>query len=100
MHAGVFQVAEQNFVTTHVVIINWLLQQRRRATKQQLLGLASPPDLVQAKTGVQKPGAGIGGSAAKAAAKSQGARPWLLAHQVAQARLQHFRAMLVSVLDR
>src|SRR5438874_3618517 len=100
MHAGVFQIAEENFVTTHVVIISWLLQQRGRTTKQHFLGLASPPDLVQAKTGVQKPGARFGGSAAKAAANSQSARPLLLAHQVVQAQLQDFRAMLVFVLDR
>src|SRR5439155_7809778 len=100
MHSGVFQVTEQNFVTTHVVIINWLLQQRGRATKQQFLGLTRPADLMQAKTGVQKSRAGLGGSAAKAAANSQGARPLFLAHQVMQAQLQDFRAMLVFILDR
>src|SRR2546421_586560 len=49
MHSGVFQVAEQNFVTTHVVIINWFFQQRGRATKQQFLGFTGPADLMQAK---------------------------------------------------
>src|SRR5207237_1212684 len=91
---------EQNFVTTHVVIINWLLQQRGRATKQHFLGLTGTADLMQAKTGVQKSRAGLGGSAAKAAANSQGARPLLLAHQVMQAQLQDFWAMLVFILDR
>ena len=55
---------------------------------------------MQAKTGVQKSGAGIGGGAAKAAANSQGARPLLLSHQVMQAQLQDFRAMLEFILDR
>src|ERR1700720_95563 len=100
MHSGVFQVAEQNFVTTHVVVINWLLQQRGWATKQQFLGLTGPADLMQAKTGVQISGAGVGGGAAKAAANSQGARPLLLSHQVMQAELQDFRAMLEFILDR
>jgi hypothetical protein len=100
MHAGVFQVAEQNFVTTHVVIINWLLQQRGRATKQQFLGLTGPADLMQAKTGVQKPRAGLRGGAAKTAANSQGARPLFLAHQVVQTQLQNFRPMLVFIVDR
>ena len=100
MHAGVFQVAEQNFVTTHVVIINWLLQQRGRATKQQFLGLASPADLMQAKTGMQKSSAGLRGGAAKTAANSQGARPMLLTHQVMQTQLQDFRAMLEFIVDR
>src|SRR5438477_11424700 len=100
MHAGVFQVAEQDFVATHVVIINWLLQQRGRATKQQFLGLTSPADLVQAKTGMQKSGAGFGRSTAKPAANSQGARPMLLTHQVMQTQLQDFRAMLEFIVDR
>jgi len=100
MHSRVFQVAEQNFVATHVVIINWLLQQRGRATKQQFLGLASPADLMQAKTGMQKSSAGLRGGAAKTAANSQGARPMLLTHQVMQTQLQDFRAMLEFIVDR
>src|SRR5207244_6069147 len=100
MHSSVFQVAEQNFVTTHVVIINWFLQQCGRATKQQLLGLTGPADLMQAKTGVQKPRASFGRSTAKAAANAQGARPMLLAHQVMQTQLQDFRAMLEFIVDR
>src|SRR5437870_6069502 len=100
MHAGVFQIAEQDFVTTHVVIVNCFLQQCGGATKQQFLGLTRPADLMQAKTRMQKSRAGLGSSAAKAAANSQGARPLLLAHQVMQAQLQDFWAMLVFILDR
>src|SRR5207253_11419984 len=100
MHAGVFQVAEQDFVTTHVVVINWLFQQRGRATKQQFLGLTGPADLMQAKTSVQISGARLGGSAAKAAANGQSARPLLLSHQVMQTQLQDFWAMLEFILDR
>jgi hypothetical protein len=40
------------------------------------------------------------GGAAKAAANSQGARPLLLSHQVMQAQLQDFRAMLEFIVDR
>src|SRR5438067_13628989 len=100
MHSGVFQVAEQNFVATHVIIINWYLQQRGRATKQQFLGLTGPADLMQAKTVVQTPRASFGRSTAKAAANGQGARPMLLAHQVMQTQLQDFRAMLEFIVDR
>jgi hypothetical protein len=100
MDAGVFQIAEQDFVTTHVVIINRLLQQRRRTTKQQFLSLTGPADLMQAKTGVQKSRAGFGSSAAKAATNSESAGPLFLPHQVMQTQLQDFRSMLVFVIDR
>src|SRR5438128_438929 len=55
---------------------------------------------MQAKTGVQKSGAGFGRGAAKTSANSQGARPLFLSHQVMQAQLQDFRAMLEFILDR
>src|SRR5437588_9179231 len=55
---------------------------------------------MQAKTGVQKSGAGFGRGAAKTSANSQGARPLFLSHQVMQTQLQDFRAMLEFILDR
>src|SRR5689334_21247090 len=100
MHSRIFQVAEQDFVATHVVVVNWFLQQRRRSSQQNFLCLFGSADLVQTKTSMQKSGAGLGRGAAKAAADGEGARPLLFPHQMVKTQLEDFLAALVCVMDR
>jgi hypothetical protein len=100
MHSGIFQIAEQHLVATHVVVVNRFLQQRRRSTQQNFLCLFGSADLVQTKTSMQISGAGLGCGAAKPAANGQGTRPLLFPHQMVQTQLEDFRAMLVFVIDR
>ena len=90
----VADIAEERFVAAHVVIINGLLQQRDRAGGQDFFRLGRFAELMQAKPGMEKPGAGIGGGAAKLPADAEGEGPLLFAHEVMKAKVKHFRAIL------
>ena len=77
---SVVDVAEKRFVTTHVVVIDRLLQQRDRPGHQKISRFSSLAELVKAKTGVQEPGAGIGCGVTELPADPKGQSPSLLAH--------------------
>ena len=96
----VADVAEERLVAPHVVIINGLLQQRDRAGNQKVSCFRRFSELMQAKPGMEKPGAGIGGDAAELLADAQGEGPLLLSHEVMKAKLKHFRAILKARRNR
>ena len=54
---------------------------------------------METKTGVKKTGAGIGSDAAKSLAHAQGEGPFLFSHEMMEAELKNFRAVLVTLVD-
>jgi hypothetical protein len=55
--------------------------------------------LVEAKTGMEKSGAGIGRDATKLLADAKGERPFLFPHQMMEPELKDFGAGLVALVD-
>jgi hypothetical protein len=96
---GVVDVAEERFVTTHVVIIDRLFQERDGTGDKKVLGFGCLPELVETKTGVEKSGPGIGGDAAQSLAHAKGKGPSLFPHQMMEAELKNFGALLVTFID-
>jgi hypothetical protein len=97
---GVEDVAEEGFVAPHVVVINWLFQERDRPGGQELLRFGGFAKLVQAKPGMKKTGAGVGRDTTKLLADAKGKRPSLFPHQMMEAELKDFGAVLITLLDR
>ena len=56
--------------------------------------------LMQAKPGMEKPGAGIGGGAAKLLADAKGEGPLLFTHEMMKAKLKHLGAILKARWNR
>jgi hypothetical protein len=99
MHLGIAHITQQRIVTTHVVIIDRLLQERGRTGQKELFGLGSFAELVQTKAGVEEAGAILRGNATKFPADGQGARPAFSTHQMMQSELQDFGPVLGSHID-
>src|SRR5260370_18951063 len=75
MDLGRFRISEKRIVAAHVVIINWLPQQRGQPFHKKFLGLRSFPEFAQTETSKQKPSAALRRDLAKLAAERQGALP-------------------------
>ena len=100
MDLGRFRISEKRIVAAHVVIINWLPEQRGRPFHKKFLGLRSFPEFVQTETSMKKSSATVRRDLAKLAADRQGARPFFLPHQVMESQLQDFRQDLRRGVDR
>src|ERR1700719_3440629 len=96
---GVVDVAEERLVAPHVVVIDRLFQERYRAGDQEFLGFGGFAKLMEAEAGVEKTGAGIGSGPAKSLADPKGQRPLFFPHQVGEAKLKDFRAVLEALID-
>src|SRR5216683_3770549 len=83
MDLGRFRISEKRIVAAHVVIINWLPQQRGQPFHKKFLGLRSFPEFVQTETSMKKSSAAVRRDLAKLAADRQGALP----HQVMESQL-------------
>src|SRR6266481_8714097 len=51
---GLIQVTKDSFITTQIVIVNWLVQERGRSTQQFFFRLGSLTELVQAECRMDK----------------------------------------------
>src|ERR1044072_5585111 len=91
---GVADITEKSFVTTHVVIINRLFEQRDRTADQEILGFSGLAELVETKAGMEKSRAGIGGGAAKFLAHAKGQGPLFLSHQMMKPQMEDLRTIL------
>ena len=96
---GVMDIAEQSFIATHVVIIDWLFKKRDGAGYQELFGLGGLAELMKAEPGMEKSSSGIGRDAAKFLTDAKGERPFLFSHQMMEAKLKHFGAVLMAFVD-
>jgi len=90
----VVDVAQERLVAPHVVIINGLFQQCDRAGNQKVFCFRRFSELMQAKPGMEKPGAGIGGDAAELLADAKGEGPLLFSHEMMKAKVKYLRAIL------
>ena len=99
MHLGIAHITQQRIVTTHIVIIDRLLQERSRTGEEELFGFGSFTEFVQTEARVQKASAVLRGNAAKFPADGQGARPAFSTHQMMQTELQDFGPVLGSHID-
>src|SRR5262249_20670224 len=97
---GRFRVAQKRVVTAHVVVINWLAQERDRPLEEKFLRLESFSQLVQTKTGMQKPSGAMRRDPAKLATDRECARPLSLAHQMMKPQLQNFRPIPLGFFNR
>jgi len=96
----IVDVAEKRLVATHIVIINGLFEERDRTCNQKVFCFRGFSELMQAKTGMKKSGAGIGRDAAELLADPKGEGPFLFSHEMMQAKLKHFRTILKAVSYR
>src|SRR2546423_10697275 len=94
---GVVDIAEQSFVTTHVVIIDCLFQQSDGSGDEKVFCFGGFAELMETKPGVKKSGAGIGGNATQLLTYAQGQGPFLFPHQMMGAKLKDFAAVSVAV---
>ena len=99
MHLRGVHIAEERVVTSHVVIIDRLFQQRDRTFEKKPFGFSGSSQFVQTKTGVQKSRAALRCDTAKLTAHDQGAGPFFLAHQMMETELKHFRPRLEDGFD-
>ena len=67
---------------------------------QEIFCFRGLAELMQAKTGMKKPGAGIGSDAAELLADAQGEGPFLFPHQMMEAKLKHLGAILKARSNR
>src|SRR5215471_1613936 len=100
MDLGRFRVAEERVVATHIIIIDWLTEQRDWSLEQEFLCLESFAELVQTKTGVKKSRRAMWRNSTQLAANAQGAPPFLFPHQMMEAELQNLRLILPRPVDR
>src|SRR3954468_9726915 len=92
-------VAEKSFVTTHVVIIDRLFQERDGAGDEKIFGLGGFAELMKTKAGVEKSGTGVGSDAAQSLAHAKCESPLLFPHQMMKTKLKNFGAVLVAFID-
>ena len=92
-------VAKERFVATHVVIIDRLLQKRDWARDQKFFRFRGFPELVETKPRVQVSRTSIGCSATKFLADAEGESPLFFPHQVMEAKLKNFGAILKARFD-
>jgi hypothetical protein len=90
----VVDVAQKRFIAPHVVIINGLSQQRDRTGNQKVFCFRRFAELMQAKPGVEKPGAGVRGDTAELLTDAKREDPLLFSHEMMEAKMQHLRAIL------
>ena len=96
----VFQISEQNVVAAHVVIIDWLLEQRGWSSQEELFCLQRFSQFVQAEPSMQESSATVGRDAAKLAANGQCTCPLLFAHEMMETQLQDLWARLECIIER
>jgi hypothetical protein len=96
---GVADIAEERFVAPHVVVVDRLFEERDRAGDQQLFRFRGLAELMEAKAGVKKTGAGIGGDATEFLAHPQRQGPFLFSHEMMQAKVQNFGPVLVAFIN-
>lgn len=100
IHFGVLDVAEQRIVTAHIIIVDWLFEERDGTGDEELLRFRSFAELMQTEASVEEAGAAIGGDAAEVLADPQRLRPLTFPHQVMEAQLQHLGTVLEARFNR
>ncbi len=100
MDLGRFRITEKRVVAAHIIIINWLAQERGRPFEEKLLSLERFPELVQTEPSMEKSGAAVWRDLAKLPADCQSARPSFLPHQMMETQLEDFRLILRWRFDR
>ena len=100
MDLGRFRITEKRVVAAHIIIINWLAQERGRPFEEKLLSLESFPELVQTEPSMEKSRAAVWRDLAKLPADCQSARPSFLPHQMMETQLEDFRLILRWRFDR
>jgi hypothetical protein len=84
MITRLFAIAEQRFVTTHVVIVNGLFPQNRGTLEKKFARRGGAAELMQTKSPVEKSGAAIRRHATEFSAHPIGAPPAFALHEMMQ----------------
>ena len=92
-------IAEERFVATHVVVIDRFFAKNGGPSEQKFARRGRLAELVQTKSAVKETGAAFGSDAAKFSADLISAAPAFALHEMMQAQLQNFRAILQPGLD-
>jgi len=84
MAPGVANVSEQRIITTHVVVIDWLVQEGAWAAKKNFFRFGCSAEFVQAEAGMQKTGGALWSHTTEFPANYQSTAPAFALHQVMQ----------------